>query len=210
MHRLPRIRGAVSPFLRGGPPGIRIVEMLSTAEESAGGERQDDDRRERADDGRDETHDEQLDRNTAEMVQELRVGAVGIQVLFAFLLVVPFNAGWKQTTSFEHVVYYLTLVCIAIATVLLIAPSLHHRLLFREHEKPYVVEVGNRLMIVGMAFVAAGMTGIFVLISDFVFGGAAAALAGGVTALVLVCVWFWIPLRHRARARAQRAEGPNG
>ncbi len=132
------------------------------------------------------------------MVQELRVGAVGIQVLFAFLLVVPFNAGWKQTTSFQHAVYYLTLICIAVATVLLIAPSVHHRVLFREHEKQWVVMAGTRLMITGMVFVAGGMTGIFVLISDFLFGEPAGALAGGVAALVAVGVWFGLPLRHRS------------
>ncbi len=156
-------------------------------------------RSEPADDGRDETREERLDRNTAEMVQELRVGAVGIQVLFAFLLVVPFNTGWKQTTEFEHVVYYLTLVCIALATVLLIAPSIHHRVLFRQGEKPYLVRMGNRLMISGMVFLAAGLAGIFVLISDFVFGGWPATVAGLVTAIVVVALWFGIPLWHRAR-----------
>jgi hypothetical protein len=93
--------------------------------------------------GRDETRKERLDRNTAEMVQELRVGAVGIQVLFAFLLVVPFNVGWKQTTGFEHGVYYVTLICIAVATALLIAPSIYHRVLFRDGEKPFVVAMGE-------------------------------------------------------------------
>ncbi len=96
----------------------------------------------------------------------------------------------------------MTLVCIALATALLIAPSIHHRVPFRHGEKPYLVGLGNRLMIIAMAFVAAGMTGIFVLISDFLFGGPAAALAGGVTALVVAGVWFGIPLRHRARVRS--------
>jgi hypothetical protein len=174
---------------------------MSSAEPPSGHESWRDELREPAHDGRDETREERLDRNAAEMVQELRVGAVGIQVLFAFLLVVPFNAGWKQTTSFEHAIYYLTLVCIAVATVLLIAPSIHHRVLFREHEKRYVVEVGTRLMIAGMVFVAGGMTGIFVLISDFLFGEPAGALAGGGAALVVVGVWFWLPLRRRSRRR---------
>jgi hypothetical protein len=132
------------------------------------------------------------------MVQELRVGAVGVQVLLAFLLVVPFNAGWKLTTSFEHAVYYVTLVCIAIATVLLIAPSIHHRVLFRQGEKPFVIELGNRLMIAGMILVAGGMVGIFVLISDFLFGGWAATLGGIVTATTVAGLWFGIPLWHRA------------
>ena len=151
-----------------------------------------------ADDGRDETEEERLDRNTAEMVQEIRVGAVGIQVLFAFLLVVPFQTGWKQTTSFQHGVFYVTLVCIACATALLIAPSIHHRVLFREGEKPYLVRMGNRLMIAGMAFLALGMTGIFVLISDFVFGGWQAIVAGVLTALIVTGIWFGIPLWHRS------------
>lgn len=80
--------------------------MAVTAHRPPGDERRTDDRSEPAHDGRDETREERLDRNTTEMVQELRVGAVGVQVLFAFLLVVPFNAGWKLTTSFERVVYY--------------------------------------------------------------------------------------------------------
>jgi hypothetical protein len=156
------------------------------------------------DDGRHETRDERLDRNASEMVQELRVGAVGVQVLFAFLLVVPFNTGWKQTTDFQHGVYYVTLVCIALATALLIAPSVHHRVLFRDHEKRFVVGTGNRMMIAGMIFVALGMAGIFVLVSDFLFGEPAGAIAGGVTAVAVVGVWFVIPLAHRWRAPSGR------
>jgi hypothetical protein len=132
--------------------------MAATAERAGDGERRSDTPAAPAGDGRDETRRERLDRNTAELVQELRVGAVGIQVLFAFLLVVPFNAGWKLTTSFERGVYYVTLVCIAVAMTLLIAPSIHHRVLFRQGEKPYLVRLGTQLMIAGMVFVAAGMT----------------------------------------------------
>jgi hypothetical protein len=77
----------------------------------------------------------------------------------AFLLVVPFQAGWKYTSRFEHYTYYVTLVCIAISMVLLIAPSVHHRVLFRDRQKRYIVSLGNRLMITAMAFVGAGLTG---------------------------------------------------
>jgi Family of unknown function (DUF6328) len=173
--------------------------MASSTRQSHDGERSQEERREAALDDRDETPVERLDRNTTEMVQELRVGAVGVQVLFAFLLVVPFNKGWTQTTEFEHVVYYVTLACIALATVLLIAPSIQHRVLFRQGEKPYLVRIGNRMMIGGMVFQAAGLVGIFVLISDFVFSGAAAAVAGILTALIVLGVWFGVPLWHRAR-----------
>jgi hypothetical protein len=137
------------------------------------------------------------------MVQELRVGAVGIQVLFAFLLVVPFNAGWKYTTSLERATYYVTLICIAISTALLIAPSVHHRVLFRQGEKPFVVWLGSRLMIAGMAFLTAGMTGIFVLITDYVFGGVAAVIAGALTALAVSSIWFAVPLLRRAHANSR-------
>ena len=176
--------------------------MVTTGKRFPGdGPRIDDGSERAADDGRDETRAERLDRNTTEMVQELRVGAVGVQVLFAFLLVVPFNAGWKLTTRFEHVVYYVTLVCIAIATALLIAPSIHHRVLFRQGEKPFLIGLGNRLMIAAMVFVAAGMAGIFVLISDFLFGGWAATIGGVLTATTVAGLWFGIPLWHRARTR---------
>lgn len=174
--------------------------MVSTTDRPRDDERPKGAEAQPANDGRDETANERLDRNTAEMVQELRVGAVGVQVLFAFLLVVPFNAGWKHTTPFQHGVYYMTLVCIGLATALLIAPSVHHRLLFREGEKRFVVEVGTRLMLAGMAFVALGMAGIFVLISDYMFGGWAATVGGIASAVVVAGLWFGIPLRHRARS----------
>jgi hypothetical protein len=77
-------------------------------------------------DDRDETPDEQLDRNTIELLNELRVAGTGIQVMFAFLLVVPFNTGWSKTSSFERAVYFVTLVLVALATFLLMAPPVHH------------------------------------------------------------------------------------
>ena len=86
-------------------------------------------------DDRDETPDEQLDRNTIELLNELRVAGTGIQVMFGFLLVVPFNAGWSKTTSFERTIYFVTLGLVAVAAFLLMAPPVHHRLLFRHHEK---------------------------------------------------------------------------
>lgn len=144
---------------------------------------------------------ERLDRNTLELVQEVRVAAVGIQVLFAFLLVVPFNTGWKRVTTFDRYDYFVTLVCIAIAAALLIAPPIHHRLLFRHRQKGYLVEVGNRLVIIAMAFLTVGFTGIMVLISHVVFGTATAAVAGAFAAIFLGGTWFAVPLNHRRKLR---------
>jgi hypothetical protein len=157
------------------------------------------DQERRAEDSRDETEDEQLDRNTIELLNELRVAATGIQVMFAFLLVVPFNTGYTRTSSFERTVYFVTLSLVAVAAFLLMAPPIQHRLLFRHHEKRYLVTIGNRLAIAGMGFLALGFTGILVLISDYVVGGLAPLIVGVLAFAAIATLWFVIPLRHRAR-----------
>ncbi len=155
---------------------------------------------ERNDEGeRNESPLERLDRNTVELLNELRVAGTGIQVLFAFLLIVPFNAGWRRVSSFERYDYFVTLLCVAIATTLLIAPSVHHRLLFRRGEKEYLVSISNRFLIVASVFLSVGLTGILVLITDFLFGGTAAVVVGTLTAAFLAIVWFAIPLHRRGR-----------
>lgn len=88
------------------------------------------DRSEQAEKERDETQPERLDRNTVELLNELRVAGAGVQVMFAFLLVVPFNQGWKHVDGFEKVVYFATLLIVALGAFLLLAPPIHHRLLF--------------------------------------------------------------------------------
>jgi len=145
----------------------------------------------------DERESERLGRNLTDLLNELRVAGTGIQVLFAFLLVVPFNAGWKQASTFDRYVYFTALLCIAIAAVLLIAPSIHHRLLFRQRERAYLVKIGTRLAIVAAAFLSVGLTAILVLISNFVFGTIAAVCVGIAVATVVTTVWFALPLRRR-------------
>ncbi len=129
-------------------------------------------------DGRDETAEERLDRNTMELLNELRVAGTGIQVMFAFLLVVPFNTGWRHVSTFGRATYFVTLLCVAIAAVLLIAPSIQHRILFRHGEKRYLVQTANQLAIAAMVFLTAGFTGILVLVTDVVVGGAAPWIVG--------------------------------
>jgi TctA family transporter len=156
-----------------------------------------------ADDDRDETIDETLDRNTIELLNELRIAATGIQVMFAFLLVVPFNTGWKKTTSFERTDYFVTLALVATAAFLLMAPPIQHRLLFRHHEKRYLVTMGNRLAIAGIGFLALGFTGILVLLSAYVVGGLAPVIVGVLTFAFVGGLWFGVPLVRRAHERAQ-------
>jgi hypothetical protein len=140
---------------------------------------------------------ERLDRNTIELLNELRVAATGIQVVFGFLLVVPFNAGFRRVSPFERVDYFVTLLCIAAATALLIAPSVYHRILFRRRQKAYLVAVGTRLAVAATAFLTIGMIGILVLISDFVFGGVTAVIVGITSATGLATLWFLVPLLRR-------------
>ena len=148
-------------------------------------------------DERGETEVERLDRNTIELLQELRVASTGIQVLFAFLLVVPFNNRFSRLSSFDRYDYFFTLLCIAAAATLLIAPTVHHRVLFRRQQKEFLVTVGNRMAILGVLFLSVGMTGILVLIADVIFGGVAAGVVGAAATLIIGGLWFGMPLRRR-------------
>ena len=147
--------------------------------------------------GRQESEKERVDRNLSELLGELRVALPGVQVLFAFLLVVPFNQRFAQATEFQERIFLLTLLCTALASVLLIAPSVHHRLLFRQQQKEYLVQRANRLSIAGLSFLAVAMTGVVLLVSDFVFGPATTAIVTASVAVAFALVWYALPLRRR-------------
>ncbi len=142
---------------------------------------------------------ERLDRNTIELLNEIRVAATGIQVMFAFLLIVPFNSSFRSLSSFDHTDYYVTLLCVAVSAVLLLAPTIHHRILFRHHQKGYLVDLANRIAIVSMAFLGVGFTGILVLLSDVVVGGWASLIVGILAGLGIGALWFGLPLSRRRR-----------
>jgi hypothetical protein len=146
---------------------------------------------------RDETPPERLDRNTIELLNELRVAGTGIQVMFAFLLVVPFNNGWQHVDSFERTVYFVTLLLVAAAAMLLMAPPIHHRLLFRHGEKRFLVRTANYLAIAGMVLLGLGFTGILILLSDVVVGGAAPVIVGALSAAFIGGLWFLTPIIRR-------------
>lgn len=149
------------------------------------------------DDYRDESQGQRLDRNTIELLNELRVAATGIQVMFAFLLIVPFNKGWPKVDSFERTVYFVTLLVVASAAFLLMAPAIHHRILFRQGQKQFLVRVANDLAIAGMASLALGFIGILVLLSDFVLGGDAPLIIGALAGAFVGGLWFVLPIVRR-------------
>lgn len=150
-----------------------------------------------AEDQRDETPIQRLDRNIIELLNELRVAGTGIQIMFAFLLVAPFNTGFKHVSQFGRIDYFVTLVCVAMAAVLLMAPSIHHRILFRQGEKQFLVWMANRLAIAAMIFLTVGFTGILVLLADVVLGGPAPVIMGLLAAAVISGLWFGLPLLKR-------------
>jgi hypothetical protein len=132
------------------------------------------------------------------MLGELRVALPGVQVLFAFLLVVPFNQRFGQVTDFQKTVYFMTLLFTTASTVCLIAPTAHHRLEFRQQDKERIVVVGNRIVILGLGFLAIAMTGAVLLITDYLYGSTTTAIAAGAVAAAFALLWYAIPLRRLA------------
>lgn len=149
--------------------------------------------------GRDESEGERLDRNLAELLQELRVALPGVQVLFAFLLAVPFQQNFTEITGFQERVYFGTLLCTAISAALLISPTAYHRLNFRRQKKKELVLISNRLAIAGMTFLALAMTGAVMLITDVLFGTVATVSFSLAAAAMFVVFWGVLPLRRRLR-----------
>ena len=154
---------------------------------------------------RNETEEERLDRNLAELLNELRVALPGVQVLFAFLLGVPFTQRFSQLAGYQQDIYFGTLVCAAAATAFLIAPSAQHRIEFRLQDKRYIVFLANRLAIVGLAFLALAMTGVVLLVTDFIFGMLASIIATALTALLFALLWYVLPFRRRLELQRREA-----
>jgi phosphoglycerol transferase MdoB-like AlkP superfamily enzyme len=147
--------------------------------------------------GRDESQEERLDRNLGELLQELRVALPGVQVLFAFLLTVAFQQRFTSLTRMQEKIYSATLLSTAIAAALLIAPSAYHRLTFRYQQKEHLVFIANRLAILGLGFLALSMTGVILLVTDFIFSTTAAIVTSSISALVFALLWYALPLRRR-------------
>lgn len=157
--------------------------------------------------GREESEDARLDRNLGELLQELRVALPGVQVLFAFLLAVPFQTGFRHISSFQEKVYFVTLLCTAVSAALLISPTAYHRLTFRFQQKRQLVMLANRLAIGGLAFLALAMTGAIMLITDVLFGGVTTAVTSAAAGGTFFFLWYLMPLGRRPRAPAGDSGG---
>jgi hypothetical protein len=153
--------------------------------------------------GRKETEKERLDRNMTELVGELRVALPGVQVLFAFLLTVPFNQRFSQVTSFDETVYLITLLSTAVATALLLAPSALHRIEFRQDDKAHIVTVANRYAIAGFAALMIAVTGAVLLVTHFLYSDTTTYVATVAVGALLVVCWYVLPVMRRLRLGAR-------
>jgi len=147
-----------------------------------------------------ETKQERLNRELIELLNEVRVALPGVQVLFAFLLAVPFQQRFADTTSFQRDTYFVALALSLIATALLIAPTALHRLNFRARDKEAIVFISNRLVIAGTFVLAPAMTAVIVLIADFIFSTPMTIVTGIGAGLTFLLLWLALPLsrwRHQ-------------
>jgi hypothetical protein len=144
---------------------------------------------------REQEHD--LDRELIELLNELRVALPGVQVLFAFLLAVPFTNGWDKVTDLERDVFFVAFLCALASSLLLIAPSAYHRLRWREGDKERMLRTANGLAIAGTVFLALAMTAVAFLISDLLFKAWWAALVTALTGGAFAWFWYGLPLRRR-------------
>ena len=148
-----------------------------------------------------------LNRNFEDLLQELRVSQNGTQILFAFLLTVPFSNGFTKVTQFERGLYFATLLVAALSSAMLIAPAVMHRVLFHRHLKAELVRAASWIALGGQALLIFAVAGSVLLVGDFLYGLTIAIVLAAVTLLWWSGWFFVVPLRllavqRRAAARS--------
>jgi hypothetical protein len=148
---------------------------------------------------RSEDQQERLNRQMMELLNELRVAMPGVQVLFGFLLTVPFQQRFQRVTEFQELVYFATLIAAAVATAFLIAPSAYHRLMLEQHDKPNIIHVGTGQMIAGLGALALAMNGAVLLVTDVLFESDTVTVTLVLVASLYLTLWFGFPLVRRVQ-----------
>jgi hypothetical protein len=152
----------------------------------------------RSDGSDEETRKERVDRELIELLNELRVALPGVQFLFAFLLIVPFQQKVDQVTDFQRGVYFVALAAAALATALLIAPAAQHRILFRQQHKENLLRRSNRSAIAGLLALGVAICSALLLVVDVLFSATLAWVTAGALAVLLAWWWLAVPLWQRA------------
>jgi hypothetical protein len=146
---------------------------------------------------------ERLDRELIELLNELRVVMPGVQVLFGFLLTVPFQQRFSMVDDFQRTVYFATLLLTAGSAAFLMAPSAFHRLTFREGQKPYLIRLGTRQTVAGMVLLALAMNGTIMLLADVLFGTLTVVITVAGTSLLFTWLWFGLAWRRKASGKRE-------
>ena len=180
-------------------------EMVCVEDDAENNELRDDGWNEQA---RDETPMQRLDRNWADLLQELRVVQTGVQLLTGFLLTLPFQARFEQLSAYERAVYLTTVALSVAATGFLIAPVSLHRQLFRRHARQLMVTVSHRLAIIGLVLLGAAIVGVVLLIFGVVAGTAAGIAAAAAALVMLISLWAGLPWLARADSAAPPRSDP--
>jgi Flp pilus assembly protein TadB len=157
--------------------------------------------------GSDEDRTERVNRELIELLNELRVALPGVQVLFAFLLAVPFAQGFTHTTDFQRALFFVVMSLTAVSLALLIAPSAWHRLRFRQQDKERILQASNKMSIAGLGFLALAMTGAVMLIADFIYSPTLTIVSGVAAAIVYGLLWYVLPLTGPRGPRPDEAKG---
>jgi hypothetical protein len=150
---------------------------------------------------------ERVSRELIELLNELRVALPGVQVLFAFLLAVPFAQGFAHVTDFQRGLFFAVLVSTTISAALLIAPSAWHRIRFRQRDKERIIQASNRMAIAGLGFLALAMSGALMLIADFIYSPTLTIVAGVLAAVVFGLLWYVLPLVGNDDRATEKARG---
>jgi hypothetical protein len=149
-----------------------------------------------------ESADERLNRELIELLNELRVALPGVQVLFAFLLTLPFTGAFADLSDLERNVYFATFLATMVASALMMTPTAFHRIRFRRSDKEWLLRLSNRMAIAGLIFLALALGGAVFLVADVLFGTASAAVTAGATAALIGGLWFVAPLVRSLRDRS--------
>ncbi len=150
-------------------------------------------------DPRDESPEQRDDRNLAELLQELRVASLGVQVLFGFLLSLPFTQRFSRLSQAQRDLYVASIVLAAVATALLVGPVAYHRLVFRRHEKERLVRAANVMALIGLAAVALAVSAVVLLVTSYVAQGLPAILISAFVVCLFGSLWFVFPLARRGK-----------
>jgi Family of unknown function (DUF6328) len=150
-------------------------------------------------DWRGESEEERDDRNLAELLQELRVAGLGVQVLFGFLLSLPFTNKFSALSHAQRQLYVSSLMLAALSTALLLGPVAYHRLVFRRHQKEHLIQAANVMAICGLAAVGLAISAAVLLVTGYVDHGLPSITITTLTVLLFAGLWFVLPLARRAR-----------